>query len=117
MSRLRFNVTFDKVACGACGATLWSGDDTCDVCGTERRPGGEDDEQKLEELGLSLGSRLLVSRIQEVASLLAQGAGDPELDEKLDRAVASLSTWRTRSWSRSKPSWRRGGVGTISSGI
>lgn len=41
MSRLRFSVTFDEVACGACGATLWIGDDACHVCGTGRRPGGE----------------------------------------------------------------------------
>lgn len=48
------------------------------------------DEQKLEELGIALGSRLLALRLEEVASLLAQGAGGPELDEKLSRAVAFL---------------------------
>ncbi len=48
------------------------------------------DEEKLVELGLSLGSRLVIVRLKEVVEALANPVGRSDLDEKLRRAVDFL---------------------------
>lgn len=48
------------------------------------------DEEKLVELGLSLGSRLVVLQIREVVENLADPVWPPDLDKKLRRAVGFL---------------------------
>ncbi len=48
------------------------------------------DEDKLVELGLSLGSRLSIVQLKEVVEALTNPVGPPDLDEKLRRAVGFL---------------------------
>ena len=48
------------------------------------------DEEKLLELGLSLGSRLVVVKLREVVEDLANPVWPPDLDKKLRRAVEFL---------------------------
>ncbi|MEJ7632085.1 MAG: hypothetical protein WKF28_06220 [Rubrobacteraceae bacterium] len=48
------------------------------------------DEEKLSELGLSLGSRLVVLRLQEVVEALASPVPPPDLDAKLTHATDFL---------------------------
>jgi hypothetical protein len=53
------------------------------------------DEEKLFELGLSLGSRLVVLRLKEVVEDLANPVWPPDLDKKLRRAVDFLKGMET----------------------
>jgi hypothetical protein len=48
------------------------------------------DEEKLIELGLSLGSRLVVLHLQEIVKILGDPAGHPDFDKKLRQAVGFL---------------------------